>query len=329
MAAVTVSMINLKGGVGKSTLTMMLGEFLAFRHSKKVLLIDMDAQANLSYCMVSGPRIQQQQAERRTTYHLLRAGLTGSALDIRQYVTRPPLVVSNISRNVMLDIGTDLHMVVSAPDVAQLDEDLIRLWEAGETMPQGVRETLRRAIDPVRLHYDYILIDCPPGLSLFSSAALIASDYYVSPVIPEPLSLQGVELVQNRAGELAQRHNARIEFKGIILNIVKHYRTTHRKVSEDLYDSGRDRYQPFEYWLPDSEKLRSIGEYDPDGQGGWAIGVEHKFRSLRAKYDSVNPLTNPDGTALDRQHSEGQKYRLERRISHLVDEFLRRCPTKE
>lgn len=50
VAATTVSIINLKGGVGKSTLTMLLGEYLAFRHSKSVLLIDMDAQANLSYC---------------------------------------------------------------------------------------------------------------------------------------------------------------------------------------------------------------------------------------------------------------------------------------
>ena len=44
--AVTVSIINLKGGVGKSTLTMLLGEFLAFRHSKNVLLVDMDAHAS-------------------------------------------------------------------------------------------------------------------------------------------------------------------------------------------------------------------------------------------------------------------------------------------
>ena len=328
MSAITVSIINLKGGVGKSTLTMMLGEFLAFRHSKRVLLIDMDAQANLSYCMVSEQKIQQQQSDRRTTYHLLRAGLTDSVLDIRNFITRPPLVVSNISRNAMSNIGTDIHMVVSAPDVAQLDEDLIRLWEAGEPIPRGIRETIKRAIDPVRLHYDYILIDCPPGLSLFSSAALIASDYFVSPVIPEPLSLQGVELVQRRAGELLQTHGTKTEFKGIILNVVKHYRTTHRRVSEDLYDSGRDRYRPFEYWLPDSEKLRQVGEYNPDGQGDWAIAIEHKFKTLRDKYDSGNPLTNPDGTALDRQHSEGQKYRLERRIHHLVQEFMDRCPPK-
>ena len=69
MAAVTVSIINLKGGVGKSTLTMLIGEFLAFRHSKNVLLIDMDAQANLSYCMVADHQIERQNREHRTAYH--------------------------------------------------------------------------------------------------------------------------------------------------------------------------------------------------------------------------------------------------------------------
>ena len=82
MAAITVSIINLKGGVGKSTLTMLIGEFLAFRHSKNVLLIDMDAQANLSYCMVPSDQITRQVQQRRTTYHLLRDGFHSDPLDI-------------------------------------------------------------------------------------------------------------------------------------------------------------------------------------------------------------------------------------------------------
>ena len=212
MPAVTVSIINLKGGVGKSTLTMLLGEFLAFRYRKNVLLIDMDAQANLSYCMVPGYQIEAQSREGRTAYHLLRAGFGSCRLDIGDYITQPPLVVSNVSRSGMY--GTDIHMVVSTPSVAQLDEDLLELWSAGQSMPPQVRQTLHQAIEPALDKYDYILIDCPPGLSLFSSAALIASDYYISPVIPEPLSLQGVDLVQARQQQLMQRNEARARVQG-------------------------------------------------------------------------------------------------------------------
>ena len=326
MAATTVSIINLKGGVGKSTLTMLLGEFLAFRHSKNVLLIDMDAQGNLSFCMVPSPQIQEQALERRTAYHLLRAGFEEGDLDIRDYITRPPLVVSNIARSSMATYGTTVHMVVSTPDVAQLDSDLLDLWADGRPMPQQVRRTILRAIEPVLDQYDYVLIDCPPGLSIFSSAALLASDYYVAPIIPEPLSLQGVRLVQQRQAQLRQMYDAKAEFKGVILNVVKHYRNTHSRVSEAVYSDHRDRFQPFDNWLPDNERIRTLGEYDPDLQGQWALGAEHKFSHVGDKYGLSYPLSNPDSGRLNRQRIEGKKYRLMDRMSNLVQEFMERCP---
>ena len=328
MSAVTVSIINLKGGVGKSTLTMLLGEFLAFRHSMNVLLIDMDAQANLSYCMVPGHQIGRQRQERRTAYYLLRAGFEGGPIDVSDFITQPPLVVSNIARSGMITYGTNIHMVVSTPDVAQLDEDLMRLWEAGRSMPREVRQTLARAIEPVRDQYDYILIDCPPGLSLFSSAALIASDYYISPVIPEPLSLQGVNLVRDRQDGLTEMYGARAEFKGVVLNVVKHYRNTHSRVAEEVYSDRGGRYLPFEYWLPDSEKLRTVGQYDPDVEGKWAMGSDHKFSSLHQKYGLSYRLKNPDGGSLSRRRAEGPQYHLEERILRLAGEFMERCPPR-
>ena len=328
MAATTVSIINLKGGVGKSTLTMILGEYLAYSHSKNVLLIDMDAQANLSYCMVPDHQIQTQRREGRTAYHLLQTGFYSDQQDIRNYITQPPLVVSNIARSGMNTFGTELHMVVSTPAVAQLDNELLDLWAAGHPMPREVWQTLRLAIEPALNRYDYILIDCPPGLSVFSSAALIASDYYVSPIIPEPLSLQGVDLVQERQAQLGLQHGGEAEFKGVILNVVKHYRNTHSKVSEEVYYRRRDEYEPFAYWLPDSERLRKIGEYDPDIEGEWAMGREQKFPSLYQKYGLSYRLTNPSDGSLNREAAEGQKYRLEERISNLVDEFLERCPPR-
>ena len=326
MAAVTVSIINLKGGVGKSTLTMILGEFLAFRHSKNVLLIDMDAQANLSYCMIPESQIERQWAERRTTYHLLRAGFESDDLDIRNYITQPPLVVSNIARSGMSAHGTEIHMVISTPSVAQLDSVLLDMWAEGRPMPRQVRRTLIRAIEPVVDMYDYILIDCPPGLSVFSSAALVGSDYYISPVIPEPLSLQGVGLVQERQAQLRQSDDSKAEFRGVILNVVKHYRNTHSRVAQEIYSTDRHRYVPFEYWLPDNEQLRRLGEYDPAMEGKWATGVAHKFANIYDKYGQSHRLANPGGGFLSRRQTEGSRYRIQDRISNLVEEFMERCP---
>ena len=329
MSAVITSIINLKGGVGKSTLTMMLGEFLAFRHSQNVLLIDMDAQANLSYCMLPENEIRRQESEERTTYDLFRKALKSEALDINEFIAQPPLIVSNVARSGMLQPRTDIHMVVSTPSVAQLDEDLLELWDKNKPMPHRIRETLVDALKPALENYSYILIDCPPGLSIFSSAALMASDYFISPVIPEPLSLQGVELVKRRVIELRNRLGSKAEFKGAMLNIVKHYRNTHRSVSEYVYTSGMSDYLPFQYWLPDNERLRTLGEFDPDVKGGWAMGVDRKFPDLHHKYAVSHRLKNPGGGALSRQNEEGVYYRLEDRIGHLVEEFRERCaPTK-
>ena len=292
---------------------------------RKCFSIDMDAQANLSYCMVPDAQIGIQEREGRTTYHIFQRAFQGEELDIGDFITQPPLVVSNVSRSGMHQYGTDIHMVVSTPTVAQLDEDLLDLWEANKPMPQGIRETLVEAIAPAMERYDYILIDCPPGLSLFSSAALLASDYYVSPIIPEPLSLQGVSLVQERARQLKERYKGKAEFMGVILNIVKHYRSTHSSVSGDLYSRDRSKYLPFDYWLPDNERLRKLGEFDPDISGDWAMGMDSKFSDLHHKYSLTYRLANPKVGQLSRQDIEGSQYRLEDRIAHLVEEFQERC----
>lgn len=325
MGATTVSIINLKGGVGKSTLAMILGEFLVFKYGKRVLLVDMDAQGNLSYCMVPATQIETQTRNGRTIYHLLKMTLEGKKADISQFVTHPPLVVSNIARFSTMSYPGVIDMVVSIPAVAELDEDLLKLWEKGKPMPSGVRMSLAEALEPARERYDYILIDCPPGLSLFSSTALMASDHYLSPIIPEPLSLQGVNLIQQRATELGERHGHRIQFKGVILNIVKHYRNTHQHIADMLYSTDRDRYQPFRFWLPDSERLRKVGEFDPDLPGTWGGGVGAKFGSLAEKYALSYRLTNPAAGLLSRRDIEGSQYRLEDRISNLVEEFQERC----
>jgi chromosome partitioning protein len=327
-----VSIINLKGGVGKSTLTMLIAEYLVFKSLKKVLLIDMDAQGNLTYCMVPEDDIQTQRKNQRTIFHLLKTALEGGAVRIDDYITQPPLIVSNIERSSlpknMIPGTSQLHMIISLPDVATLDDRLIQLWEENKPIPSGLRQSLRQAIKPVKNSYDFVLIDCPPGLSLFSSTALFASDYFVSPVIPEPLSMQGVELVQMRASEL-NRRGAKIEFRGVVLNIVKHYRRTHQRMSKYFYEGeGAEMLRPFKWWVPDSELIRKLGEYDMEWltPTGRIDQFSPKFGSIEGKYGaSATPLTNPSEGPLSRIEEEGKHYRLVERLERLVDEFQDRC----
>lgn len=288
--AVVVSVINLKGGVGKSTLAMILAEYLAFHFHKKVLLIDMDAQANLSYIMVPLRWIESQKQNHKTIYHFFQSALSGQPRSLADFVARPPLIVSNINNpfDMALDRPTEtLDMVISTPDVARLEEDLLKLWEAKKPMPANLRFALKEGLDGVQEQYDVVLIDCPPGLSLFTSTALIASNFFVSPIIPEPLSLEGVRLAQDRARELGDEYNCNVEFAGVILDIVKHYRRQHQITALEVYGARSSLLKPFLFWLPDNDRLRGLEEFEIDEErirDGWGGGVERKFYPVYSKY---------------------------------------------
>ena len=324
MAAKVVSFINLKGGVGKSTLSMMVSEYLYFRFNQRVLVIDIDSQANLTSAMVSNDRIEELKRDSRTIYHLFWAALTGSA-DLLEVVARPPLVVSNIARGLVAPSAT-LDMVVSAPDLAQLDEDMLEMWENGEVAPTGFRYVLRRALEPIIQRYDVIIIDCPPGLSVLTSNALVASDYYVAPLIPEPLSKLGIDLVRDRVRGLNDREGLNIQFAGSILNKVMYYRKSHGIEAPKLYGAQvgnnepepYEHYYPFRYWIPDAEAMRKLGDFENEDLG------TGKFDSVNAKYRSTGPLRNNPGSYLSRDAEEGTRYNLYDRLERVVLEFTER-----
>jgi len=120
--AVVVSVINLKGGVGKSTISMVLAEYMYFRYHKRVLLIDLDSQHNLTQAMVKPDFVDRLRREGRSVYHLLQPALRNRSVDLEKFIARPPLIVSNISR-----WGTKegLDMIIALPDLTQIDEEMV------------------------------------------------------------------------------------------------------------------------------------------------------------------------------------------------------------
>ena len=323
MVAKIVSFINLKGGVGKSTLSMLVSEYLYFQFGKRVLAIDIDSQANLTTAMLPSDRVSALNGESRTIYHLFLAALTGRTA-IQDVVARPKLIVSNISRG-LIARNAALDMVISVPDLAQLDEEMLAMWENGQRAPERFRYVLKEALEPAKPQYDVIIIDCPPGLSVLTSNALVASDYYVSPLIPEPLSRLGIDVVRRRVQGLNDRFGLDIQFVGSILNKVMYYRNSHSIEAPKLYGAQvghaasipRERYNPFHYWIPDAESMRKLGDYENEDLG---VG---KFNSIYDKYRSA-PLRNNPSHYLSRDEEEGTRYNLSGRLERVVQEFAQR-----
>lgn len=161
-----IAIANHKGGVGKTTSVASIGLGLSLK-GYKVLLLDLDAQANLTSFF-----LQETEEERATIYDSLIAG--------------KPLPVS--------EVGKNLYLVPSGLEMARAEGDL-----NGKIARERLLNLL---LEPVKDEYDYILIDCPPSLGIVTTNAFVAStDIYV-PLTAEALPLKGMRMLEEYIGAI-------------------------------------------------------------------------------------------------------------------------------
>lgn len=195
MAATLVSVINMKGGVGKSTTTVSLAETLALHHRQRVLVIDLDPQTNASI-MVGGPELwnDMREAERTLDFYF-----EAYALQMQ-----PKPFKSLIAKRVSDLTGSpDVDLCASAPEFRTVEREMIESFvKRGfhiDAIQKWICERFAQGLRNVLNEYDYILMDCPPGISLFAEASLIASDAILVPTIPDYVSRLGLISFRKRA----------------------------------------------------------------------------------------------------------------------------------
>lgn len=316
--AKVVSFINLKGGVGKSTLALLLGEALAFLEPRdRVLLIDIDLQSNLSYATTSRQRLRELEQSGCTVYHMFASALQGNTWDIRAAINDD---CSNIRGN------THLHNLVCTPALGELDEDMVTMLEEGVGLNISFREVLQNTIDRVLDDYDYIFIDCPPSLSALTSNAIVASDYFLVPIIPEELSLQGIELIQTRIGTLKERYSyVKTDFLGSIMNRIDiRRRRDHLRLAEQIVTTDAARFQPFENWLGDWKPLYTITDFSYYRNEGWSSEWPSWERKYGRNILRNNPLDNFGEPHVIWPQGDEKTFSLTDRIRNLTNEFLGR-----
>lgn len=206
-----VAVINYKGGVGKTTVTANLAGELAFR-GKKVLLLDTDAQASLTFSFVTPDKWDKHYKTSRTIMSWFDA--------ISEGKDPPPLtdfVVSPAKVNQFLTAqgtGGRIDLICSHLGLINVDLELATLL-GGANLKQSKRNyikvhgKLRDAIAALAddTDYDLVLIDCPPNFNIVTKNAIIASEKILIPAKPDYLSTLGIDYLHRSVGELVKEFN--------------------------------------------------------------------------------------------------------------------------
>lgn len=194
-----ISIVNHKGGVGKTTTTINLGKALV-KLGFKVLLVDMDSQGNLSQSLgIDNPEKQ-----------VVNALLKNETLPV-------------------VEIGENYHLCPSDLDLAYADLELVQAVG-------GVNQ-LKNKLNPLRELYDYILIDCPPALNIFTNSALVASNGCLVTLQPEVSAMKGVNNLFERISQVRERINPELIVEGILLTMVDKRLKVHRDMIEYVHQS--------------------------------------------------------------------------------------------
>jgi len=237
------TLVNQKGGVGKTTTVINLGAYLAY-YGQRVLLVDLDPQANATSCLG---------VDRRT--------VTGGTYDV--LIGASP-AINNILHNPRLK----LSLLPSSPALAGAEVELV---------PELARETrLKEALKAVVERYDYILVDCPPSLGLLTLNGIVAAqDGVIIPVQCEYLALEGIGQLTQTIQRIRTALFPTLRVRGVVLTMFD----GRTKLSSDVV-AEVSRYFPeqvFQTIIPRSIRLaeapsygQPISTYSPASSGAHA-----------------------------------------------------------
>lgn len=205
----TVAVINYKGGVGKTTVTSNLAAELAFR-GKKVLLIDTDAQASLTFSFITPDKWDKEYKSNKTIkswFDAISQGVEPPSLT--EFVVTPANANEIVKPN-----GGRIDLICSHLGLINVDLELATLL-GGVNMKQAkqnyikVHGKLRAAIAGLAdtTDYDFVLIDCPPNFNIVTKNAIVAAEKILIPAKPDYLSTLGIDYLHRSMNELVRDFN--------------------------------------------------------------------------------------------------------------------------
>ena len=243
-----ISLVNQKGGVGKTTTSINLAASLG-KLGKKTLIIDLDPQGNST-----------------TGLGVNKGNLNKSIYDV--------LNGSCETKEAIIKTGfTNLSIIPATINLAGLDIELLEKGYQNALFKKN--EQLRDALDKVKDNYDYIIIDCPPSLGLLTTNALVASNSVIIPVQCEFYALEGIAQLLNTIIMTQTRLNSDLKIEGVLLTLLDSRTNLGLEVVEEVRKYFKDKV--FNTIIPRLIRLveapshgKPISEYDPESRAALA-----------------------------------------------------------
>jgi chromosome partitioning protein len=243
-----ISLVNQKGGVGKTTTSINLAASLG-KLDKKVLLIDLDPQGNTT------------------------TGLGINKGDIKHSIYDVLNGSSTCKEAIIKTKFNCLSIIPATINLAGLDVELV---ERGYQNPSFKKnEQLRNALEKVKDNYEYVIIDCPPSLGLLTLNALVASDSVIIPVQCEFFALEGITQLLNTVIMTQTKLNPNLKIEGVLLTLLDSRTNLGLEVVEEVRKFFKDKV--FDTIIPRLIRLveapshgEPINEYDPTSRAAEA-----------------------------------------------------------
>ena len=243
-----ISLVNQKGGVGKTTTSINLSASLAVL-GKKVLLIDLDPQGNTT-----------------TGVGINKGEIAKSIYDVL-------IEECNIKEAILKTKYQNLYVIPSTINLAGLNAELLEKSRTEMGFKKG--EQLKKCIEEVRENFDYIIIDCPPSLDVITTNALTASNSVIIPVQCEFFALEGITQLLKTIMIAQKTLNPTLDIEGVLLTMLDSRTNLGFEVVEDIRSFFKEKV--YNTIIPRLVKLTeapSHGEpiivYDPKSRGSEA-----------------------------------------------------------
>ena len=267
------STINLKGGVGKTTTTVAMAEFMSGAMGKKVLVVDLDPQTNATVMMIGENKWRKLNEKECTISRLFEDALDpdNKRFDFDATLQK---AVSNVREARTIDL------LPSSLDLIDVQDRLASI-PSGRFYSVNPTELLWRAIKSHLDDYDIVIVDCPPNLGIITLNGLRISDGFVIPTIPDVLSTYGIPQILSRVEQFSKEIAETIEPLGIFVTKFQKNSTVHRNTVDRLRSNSSPLV--FNTIIPQANQFAAAAEHS----GKMTLKQKWGYQNLAEKFEAL------------------------------------------